>query len=146
MNLTQFKNISNNLEFKSNPKKLKLPLEKDELSIKNEIKLIVNKINLVDSVKGLDIINGIHQTILINVFIKINNICSKDNCFDCYKNNEINYPELSEKEAFDKVYKEMNLRNTFIKNIYITKNIIQKCQKVIIVIKYILYGIIIKEK
>ena len=122
LNLTQFKNISNNLEFKSNPKKLKLPLEKDELSIKNEIKLIVNKINLVDSVKGLDIINGIHQTILINVFIKINNICSKDNCFDCYKNNEINYPELSEKEAFDKVYKEMNLRNTFIKNIYCQKH------------------------
>ena len=31
---------------------------------------------------------------------------------------EIKYPKLSEKEAFDKVYKEMGLRDTFIEKIY----------------------------
>ena len=59
-----------------------------------------------------------HQTILINVFISINNICSKENCFDCYKTEEIKYPELSDKEAFDKVYKEMGLRKTFVQGVY----------------------------
>ena len=116
-NITQNKNNSNNLEFKSNPKKLTLPLEKDDISLKNEIKLIENKINLDCSIKGYDITNGIHQTILINVFITINNICSKD-CFDCYKTEEINYPELTDEEAFHKVFKEMGLRSTFIKGVY----------------------------
>ena len=37
-NLAKNKNIVNNLEFKSNPKKL--PLEKDEFTIKNEVKII----------------------------------------------------------------------------------------------------------
>ena len=32
--------------------------------------------------------------------------CSKDNSFDCYFAKEINYPELSDEEAFDKVYKK----------------------------------------
>ena len=116
-NITQNKNNSNNLEFKSNPKKLTLPLEKDDISLKNEIKLIENKINLDCSIKGYDITNGIHQTILINVFITINNICSK-NCFDCYKTEEINYPELTDEEAFHKVFKEMGLGSTFIKGVY----------------------------
>ena len=116
-NITQNKNNSNNLEFKSNPKKLTLPLEKDDISLKNEIKLIENKINLDCSIKGYDITNGIHQTILINVFITINNICSKD-CFDCYKTEEINYPELTDEEAFHKVFKEMGLGSTFIKGVY----------------------------
>ena len=31
---------------------------------------------------------------------------------------EIHYPELSEKEAFDKIFKEMGLRNTLVKNVY----------------------------
>ena len=116
-NITQNKNNSNNLEFKSNPKKLTLPLEKDDISLKNEIKLIENKINLDCSIKGYDITNGIHQTILINVFITINNICSK-NSFDCYKTEEINYPELTDEEAFHKVFKEMGLGSTFIKGVY----------------------------
>ena len=116
--LTQDKNAQNNLEFRSNPKKLKLPLEKDELGIKPEIKLVENKISLDYSIKGSDITNGKEQIILINIFITIQNQCSKDNCFDCYSSEEINYPELSDKEAFDKVYKEMGLRDTFVKNVY----------------------------
>ena len=58
---------------------------------------------------------------------------------------EINYPELSDEETFDKVYKKMSLRDTYIKNIY-CNSIIQKCQKEIIETNYILWGIIIKEK
>ena len=119
-NLTKNKNISNNLEFKSNPKKLKIPLEKDGFTIKNEVKLIENKITLNDSIKGTDLINGnqTQQIILITVLISINNRCLTDNCFDCYVNQEINYPELSDKEAFDKIFKEMDLYHTFVKGIY----------------------------
>ena len=95
-NITQNKINSNNLEFKSNPKKLTLTLEKDDISLKNEIKLIENKINLDYSIKGYDITNEIHQAILINVFITINNIYSKKNCFDCYKTEEINYLVLNQ--------------------------------------------------
>ena len=47
---------------------------------------------------------------------------SEDDKTKCKKfetdGDEINYPELSEKEAFDKVYKEMGLRDTEVKNIY----------------------------
>ena len=117
-NLSYNKNISIITEKKSIPKKLKLPLDKDELRIKPELKFEENKLNLDFSIKGTDITNGNKQIILINVFITINNQCSKDNCFDCYTNEEINYPELTEKEAFDKVYKEMGLRDTFVKGIY----------------------------
>ena len=117
-NLSHNKNISIITEKKSIPKKLKLPLDKDELGIKPEIKFEENKLNLDFSIKGTDITNGNKQIILINVFITINNQCSKDNCFDCYTDEEINYPELTEKEAFDKVYKEMGLRDTFVKGIY----------------------------
>ena len=45
-NLTQNKNDSNKLEFKPNPKKLKLPFEIDLLEMKPEIRLIENKISL----------------------------------------------------------------------------------------------------
>ena len=117
-NLTQNKNNSNNLEFKSNPKKLTLPYEKNELGIKPEVKFIESKISFDSSVKGSCFTNSKEQIILINIFITIKNQCPKDNCFDCYSSDEINYPELSEKEAFDKVYKEMGLRDTFVKNVY----------------------------
>ena len=40
--------------------------------------------------------------LLINIFITIKSQCSKDNSFDCYSDEEINYPELSGEEAFDK--------------------------------------------
>ena len=116
-NLTQNKNDSNNFEFNSNPKKLKIPLE-NEMGIKPEIKLVENKISLDYSIKGSNISNSKEQIILINIFITIKSQCSKDNCFDCYSSEEINYPELSEKEAFDKIFKEMGLRNTLVKNVY----------------------------
>ena len=105
-NLTQNKNkiISNNLESKSTPKKLQLPLEKDILTIKNELQLIENKITLNDSIKGIDISIGNNRITLITVLITINNKCLTDNCLDCYINQEINYSELSEKEAFHKVF------------------------------------------
>ena len=117
-NLTQNKNISNSLESKT----LNLPLQKIEQKTKNEIKFIENKITLDDSIKGNNIFNGNEQIILINIFITIKNQCSKDNCLDCYYYEEINYPELTDKEAFDKVYKEMGLRDTFINNIYCQKH------------------------
>ena len=60
-NLTQDKNAPNNLELRSNPKRLKLPLEKDELGIKPELKLVENKISLDYSIKGSDITNGKEQ-------------------------------------------------------------------------------------
>ena len=118
-NLTKNKNISNKLEFKSNPKKL--PLEKDEYIIKNEVKIIENNVILDSSLKGTNIIIGNQQIKLITVFITINNKCPTDNCFDCYKNQEINYPELSEEEAFHKTFYEMDpfdLRVTYLKGIY----------------------------
>ena len=118
LNLTQNNNISTKLEFKSNPKNLKLPLEKDELTIKNELKLIENEITLNNSLTGTDFINGNQQIILIIAFLTVNNKCPTDNCFDCYANTEINYPELSDKEAFDKVFNEMDLYNTVVKGIY----------------------------
>ena len=40
----------------------------------------------------------------------------------CYSAEEINYPELSDEEAFDKVYKKMSLCGTYIKNIYCQQN------------------------
>ena len=79
-NLTKNKNISNKLEFKSNPKKL--PLEKDEYIIKNEVKIIENNVILDSSLKGTNIIIGNQQIKLITVFITINNKCPTDNCFD----------------------------------------------------------------
>ena len=83
-NLTQNKNISNNLEYKSNPKK-KTPLEKEVPTIKNELKLIENEVDLNCSLKGTNITNGNNQQIkLIIVFITINNKCLAGNCFDCY--------------------------------------------------------------
>ena len=118
-NLTKNKNIPNKLEFKSNPKKL--PLEKDEYIIKNEVKIIENNVILDSSLKGTNIIIGNQQIKLITVFITINNKCPTDNCFDCYKNQEINYPELSEEEAFHKTFYEMDpfdLRVTYLKGIY----------------------------
>ena len=118
-NLTKNKNIPNKLKFKSNPKKL--PLEKDEYIIKNEVKIIENKVILDSSLKGTNIIIGNQQIKLITVFITINNKCPTDNCFDCYKNQEINYPELSEEEAFHKTFYEMDpfdLRVTYLKGIY----------------------------
>ena len=118
-NLTKNKNIPNKLEFKSNPKKL--PLEKDEYIIKNEVKIIENNVILDSSLKGTNIIIGNQQIKLITVFITINNKCPTDNCFDCYKNQEINYPELSEEEAFHKTFYEMDpfdLCVTYLKGIY----------------------------
>ena len=118
-NLTKNKNIPNKLEFKSNPKKL--PLEKDEYIIKNEVKIIENNVILDSSLKGTNIIIGNQQIKLITVFITINNKCPTDNCFDCYKNQEINYPELSEEEAFHKTFYEMDpfdLSVTYLKGIY----------------------------
>ena len=119
--LTQNKNILNNLDFNSNPKKLELPLEKDEFTIKNEINIIENKVNLDSSLKGTNITIGNQQIILITAFITINNKCPTDNCFDCYTNQEINYPELSEEEAFHKTFYEkdpFDLHHTFLKGIY----------------------------
>ena len=118
LNLTQNKSISTNLELNSNPKKLKLPLEQDELPIKNRLKLIENIVTLDSSVKGTDLINSNQQFTLITIFITVNNKCPTDNCFDCYAKKEINYPELSDKEAFDKIFKEMDLNNTLVKGIY----------------------------
>ena len=117
-NIIQNKKISNILEFKSNPKKLELPLDKKDIGFKPELKITENKITLDYSIKGKDINYGKEQIKLINIFITINSQCSKDNCFDCYSSEEINYPELSDEEAFDKVYKEMGLRDTFVKKIY----------------------------
>ena len=117
-NLTENKNISNNLEFKSNPKMIKAPLEKDEPTIKNELKFIENKVDLDCSLKGSDITNGNQQITLITVIITINNKCLTSNCFDCYTNHEINYPELSDKEAFDKVYEKNDIHHTCLKDIY----------------------------
>ena len=116
--LTQNNNISNNLEFKSNPKKLKLPLSKNEFATKNELKFTENKITLNCSIKGSDITNVNQQIKLISVLITVNNKCLTDDCFDCYTKYEINYPELSDEEVFHKIFKEMLLRATFIKGIY----------------------------
>ena len=117
-NIIQNKKVSNILEFKSKPKKLELPLDKRDMGFKPELKIRENKINLGYSIKGNDIKDGKEQIILMNIFITIKTQCPKDNCFDCYSSEEINYPELTDEEAFDKVYKEMGLRDTFVKNIY----------------------------
>ena len=50
--------------------------------------------------------------------ISVNNKCPTENCLDCYINQEINFPELSDKESFHKIYEEMGLCNTFVKGIY----------------------------
>ena len=121
-NLTKNNNNSNNLEFTSKSVKSKLPLKNDEFKIENELKFRENTIYLDNVIKGTDITFNDNQIILVNVFITINNICSKDNCFDCYINEEKNYRELSDKEAFDKVFKEMDLRNTIVENIYCQKH------------------------
>ena len=92
-----------------------------ELSIENELKFIENK-NLNYSIKGTDITAGYPQMTLITVIIIVNNKCPTDNCFDCYTNQEINYPELGDEEAFDKIFKEMNLFKTFVKGIYYNPN------------------------
>ena len=44
--------------------------------------------------------------LLINIFITIKSQSSKDNSFDCYSAEEINYPELSDEEAFDRYTKK----------------------------------------
>ena len=97
---------------------MELSLDKDELGIKPELKILENKITLDFSIKGNDINYGKEQIILINIFIIIKSQCSKDNSFDCYSAEEINYPELSDEEAFDKVYKKMSLRDTYINKNY----------------------------
>ena len=71
------------------------------MSIENQLKFIENK-NLNYSIKGRDITAGYPQMTLITVNIIVNNKYPTDNCFDCYTNQEINYPELSDEEAFDK--------------------------------------------
>ena len=75
-------------------------------------------ITLDYSIKGIDVTNGNQQIILLTVFINVNNKCPTDNCLNCYINQEINYPELNDKEVFDKIFKEMNLINTYVKGIY----------------------------
>ena len=118
-NLAQDNNNLNNSEFNSNQNRLKLPFEKcqNELLIENELKFIENK-NLNYSIKGTDITTGYPHMTLITVIIQVNNKCPTDNCFDCYTNQEINYPELTDEEAFHKIFKEMYLCNTFVKGIY----------------------------
>ena len=117
-NLAQSNNNLNNSEFNSNQNRLKLPFEKEgELPIENELKFIENK-NLNYSIKGTDITTGYPLMTLITVIIIVNNKCPTDNCFDCYTNHEINYPELTDEEAFHKIFKEMCLCNTFVKGIY----------------------------
>ena len=112
-NLTKNKNIITISELKPESKKVELPLSK------TEVKLIENKISLDYSIKGSFITNQRkEEIILITIYININKKCPKENCFECYTNEEINYPELTEKEAFNKIYKEMDLRNTFVKNVY----------------------------
>ena len=66
------------------------------------------------------------------------------------KGDKINYPELSDEEAFDKIYKEMELSETlqrlFIPKIIQNRIPITLCQDVIIHGINIMFGIIIKEK
>ena len=100
--LTLNNNNSNNLELKSNQNKLKLPLEKGEFKINNELKFIEDKNTLVNSIKGTNITKGDQQTILLTVLISVNNKCPTDKCINCYINQEIKNPELSDEEAFDK--------------------------------------------
>ena len=78
-NEIQSKIASNILKFKSNPKKLELPLDKDELGMKPELKILENKITLDYSIKGKDINYVKEQIILIKIFITIKSQCSKDN-------------------------------------------------------------------
>ena len=117
-NLTQNQNISNKFESKSNSKKLSLPL-RDDFNFINEPQFLEDSITLDYSVKGSYISKQSNEHItLITILLVVEKKCSKDNCLDCYINGEINYPELSEKEAFNKVYKEMGLRDTWVENIY----------------------------
>ena len=118
-NLTQNRNISNIFESKSISKKLSLPLNKNELNFNNEPQFLENSITLDYSIKGSYISKQSNDHItLITILLIVEKKCSKDNCLECYINQEIKYPELGEKEAFDKVYKEMGLRNTIVENVY----------------------------
>jgi hypothetical protein len=125
-NLTQNQNISNNFESKSNSKKLSSPL-RDDFNFINEPQFLEDSITLDYSVKGSYISKQSNEHItLITILLVVEKKCSKDNCLDCYINGEINYPELSEKEAFDKIYKEMGLRDTWVENIYCQQHNPQK--------------------
>ena len=54
---------------------------------------------------------------LVNCKICPNDICTE--CFDDYNiNYKANYPYLTDQEAFEKVYKEMNLHDTSVNKIY----------------------------
>ena len=118
-NLTQNKSILNIFEFKSNSKKLSSPLNKDEFNFKNEPQFIENSISLDYSIKGSYISKQSNDHItLITILLVVEKKCSKNNCLECYVSEEINYPQLSDEEAFEKVYKEMNLRETFVEKIY----------------------------
>ena len=64
-NLIENKNISNNFEFKYNSKNKKTSLEKDVPTIKNELKLIENEVDLNCSLKGTNITNGNNQQIIL---------------------------------------------------------------------------------
>ena len=51
----------------------------------------------------------------------LNDICTE--CFDDYEiNYEVNYPDLTDQQAFDKIFKEMELRDTFINKVYCQKH------------------------
>ena len=84
-----------------------------------------------------------------NIMLKFDEIILDMKCQR--KGDEINYPKLSDKKAFEKVFKEMELSETF-SRVFIPKNIIQNLisnmrgQKVIIQSINIMFGIIIKEK
>lgn len=119
LNLTQNQKISNDFESNFRAKKLPPSLKKAELEIRNEPKLLETSITLDYSIKGKHITKQSTQQIsLITVLLEVENQCSKDNCFECYADQVINYPELSEEEAFNKIYEELGLRDTFVKNIY----------------------------
>ena len=67
------------------------------------------------------------------------------------KGEQINYHELSDKEAFDIIFKEMELSETFVKNIYSQKYnpdpiLSMRGKEVIIQSINVMFGIIIKEK
>ena len=54
-----------------------------------------------------------------NITLKFDEIKFNIKCLR--KGDDINYPELSDKEVFEKVFKEMGLRDTFVKDIYCQK-------------------------
>ena len=109
-----------------------MPLENDEFEIKNELKIIENIITLNSSLKGIDLIDGKQQIIVITVLVTINNKCFTSNCFDCFANQEMNYPKLSDKEALDKTLDETDLCYTPLKYIYYNPKMSQKDNKNIV--------------